>query len=83
MMTHLVHYNSNIDWVEPKGTRGVVFALRCCPDARLGDGDGLPLLLLLQAQHAAGLRVLRQELCPACPGQIILVTLLLVKLKLG
>ena len=83
MMTHLVHYNLDINWVEPKGTGRVVFALRCCPDASLGDGDGLPLLLLLQAQHAAGLRVLRQELCPARPGQIILVTLLLVKLKHG
>ena len=68
------------DWIEKEGTGRVVLALRGGPDAALGDSDGLPLFLLLEAQHAAWLGVLSQELGPGPHGQVILVTLLLGKI---
>lgn len=75
----IIGCNLDIDWVEPERTGRVVLALRGCPDAGLGDGDGLPLLLLLEVEDAARLRVLRQELRPRRSGQVVLVTLLLRK----
>ena len=58
----------DVDWIEPEGTGRVILALRGGPDAALGDSDGLPLFLLLEAQHAAWLGVLSQELGPGPPG---------------
>ena len=54
----------NGGWIKPERTGRVVLALRGGPDAVLGDGDGLPLLLLLQAQAAARLGVFSKKLGP-------------------
>ena len=71
----------NGGWIKPEWTGRVVLALRGGPDAVLGDGDGLPLLLLLQVQAAARLGVVSKKLGPGqaswALGLVILVTFLL------
>ena len=57
----------HISGVEPERARGVVFALRCCPDAFLRDGDGFPLLLLVEIKNAGWLRIVEEKLGPAEP----------------
>ena len=51
--------------VEPERTRGIVLTLGCSPDPFLGDGNGLPLLLLLEIEDAGWLRVVDEKLGPA------------------
>ena len=51
--------------VEPERARGVVFALRCGPDPFLRDGNGFPLLLLVEIENASWLRIVDEKLHPA------------------